>query len=73
MSTNFFKLQKTKKMNSPKNIFGNAVSIKSLVEKVKTTNSGIITFMTTGSCIDTGPTLFVSNQNFPSAAIASNK
>lgn len=60
-------------MNSPKNIFENAISIKSLVEKVKTTKSGIITFMTIGSCIDTGPTLFGSNQNFPSAATASDK
>ncbi len=51
-------------MKSTKNIFENAIGIKNLIDKVKQTNSEIITFMTTGSCIDTGPTLFASNQDF---------
>jgi hypothetical protein len=73
MGINFHTLQKSNKMISTKNIFEHALSIKNLVDKVKQSKSGIITFMTTGSCLDTGPTLFVSNQNFPFTHAATNK
>lgn len=60
-------------MNSAKNIFENAISIKNLVDKAREAKNGMITFMTTGSCLDTGPTMFVSNQNFPFTYAAKNK
>jgi hypothetical protein len=60
-------------MNQENDIFKNAISIKNFMEKIKEAKGGMITFMTTGSCLDTGPTMFVSNQNFPFTHAATNK
>jgi hypothetical protein len=73
MDNNFLQTSKNKKMNPAQNIFENAISIKSFMEKIKEAKGGVITFMTTGSCLDTGPTMFVSNQNSPFTHAATNK
>ena len=47
-------------MNLTANIFENAFSIKSLVEKVRATQEGLVTFLETDSCFDTGGNGIVS-------------
>ena len=51
-----FLLLKTKKMNTTLNVFSCPISITSLIENIKESKTTTVTFLDSGSCIDSFPT-----------------